>query len=222
MDDPRKGAYHGNYYTLITEDRMPIPLHLADIKPGDSTAEIENISVVMQSGNAEDEIRSQKDILEEDPTEIDDPRKGSYHGSDYTLISEDRMPIPLHLADIKTGDPTTEIENISVDMQSGNVEDEIGSQKDILEEDPTEMNDPKKDACSKGDSKPEIDTTSTKMQSGDATDESPKGILEDEPTELDNLMKGACNEGGSATRTHNQCICRQICTKFIPWLYRHI
>ena len=153
---------------------------------------------------------------------MDDPRKGAYHGNYYTLITEDRMPIPLHLAVIKTGDPKAEIENISVDMQSGNVEDEIGSQKDILEEDPTEMNDPKRDACSKGDSKTEIDTTSTKMQSGDATDESPKGILEDGPTVLDSLMKGACNEGGSATRTHNQCICRQICTKFIPWLYRHI
>ena len=87
MDDPRKGAYHGNDFTLITEDRMPILLHLADEKTGDPMAEIENSSVDMQSGDAEDEIGSQKDVLEEHPVEMDDPRKGAYHGNDYTLIT---------------------------------------------------------------------------------------------------------------------------------------
>ena len=72
------------------------------------------------------------------PTEKNDPRKGAYHGSDYTVIIEDRMPISLQLTDKNPGDPTAKIENIAVDVQSGDRK-QISLQVD--NDEPEEKND---------------------------------------------------------------------------------
>ena len=48
---------------------------------------------------------SQKSIPGEDSTEMDDPKKDACSEGDYALIIEDRMQIPLQLANDEPGEP---------------------------------------------------------------------------------------------------------------------